>query len=73
MCNKERKVDTHHFLIFSRGHTSPHLAVAVARSVGQTVTLLNSEQFRITAAAQPHATGVAVYPALFNSNSLIFM
>ena len=50
-------------VVFSRGHATLHLTVSVRPSV----TFLNSEQFRITAPAQPSATGLpCIQPCFFS-------
>ena len=45
------------FLIFSRGHATLHLGLSVGRSVGPSHFWIPSD-FRITAPAQPSATGL---------------
>ena len=49
-----------HYHIFSRGHATLHLAVSVGRSVGRYVRNISkiASGFRITAPAQPSATGL---------------
>ena len=51
--------------VFSRGHAILHLAVSVGRSVGRSVTFLNSERFWHYCSCPTVRDWIAVYPALF--------
>ena len=53
--------------LFSRGHATLHLAVSVGRSVGRSVTFLNSEPFLRYCSCPTVRDWIAVYPALLSS------
>ena len=56
--------------LFSRGHATLHLAGrSVGPSVRPSVTFLNSERFLRYCSCPTVRDWIAVYPALFNTNS----